>query len=237
MPEFDMPPVSVGYPARGRWLIDRLMTDLDLTEPQAAGIVGNIGFESGGLTKLHETGQPDGKGGYGWAQWTADRRVAFLNWCADKGLNWRSDEANYGYLLLELLSDYRYTIDALGNFRTVEEAVFSFGETFERPGGTTPDHLPGYTDRLTYAKCALAGPRVTPAQLVGDRVGVSTPPSTPPVGSNVRPADIGTLAVALGQAARALQTALKDLGLDPGPLDGIWGPRSQAAFDAWKARE
>src|SRR5688572_1333700 len=36
---------------------------------------------------------------------------------------------------------------------------------------------------------------------------------------------------------RLLQTALAAAGDYPGPLDGRWGPGSQAALEAWAARE
>src|SRR5678816_1368756 len=90
------------WPARGAKVLADLQRDFGLTREQAAGIVGNIGFESTGFTQLHEIGQPEGRGGYGWAQWTADRRVTFFDYCREKGLDWTSDEANYGYLCEEL---------------------------------------------------------------------------------------------------------------------------------------
>jgi len=31
---------------------------------------------------------------------------------------------------------------------------------------------------------------------------------------------------------KAIQTALRDAGFDPGPVDGLWGPRTQGAFTA-----
>lgn len=166
MTDFDMPPASAGFPARGRWLIDRLMADLDLTENQAAGIVGNLGFESGGLVMLQERSPIAGRGGWGWAQWTGPRRVAFESWAWGKKLDPDSDEANYGYLLDELQNAYRSTVVALREKESITNAVFSVGQTYERPGGTTPDHLPGFQHRVTYAMRALAGPldRITNAQ-------------------------------------------------------------------------
>lgn len=226
---FDMPPASAGFSARGRWLIDRLMGDLGITEAQAAGIVGNLGFESGSLTMLHEIGQDDGKGGYGWAQWTAGRRVSFMTWCQDHGMAWQSDEANYGYLLAELRGDiprydFRYVVTLMKRCGTVDDAVFSFGTTYERPGGTTPDHLPGYADRLARAKEALAGPRV----------GTSAP--TPSY-----PSDVVAAALAVSRLddpeRKLVQMGLKGYGLYAGAIDGLIGPRTKAALAAWRARE
>lgn len=166
---FDMPPAPAGYPARGRWLIDRLMAELSLSENQAAGIVGNLGFESGGLTVLHEVGQPAGLGGYGWAQWTGPRRRQFFTWCDAQRLSYFSDEANYGFLLHELTGDYAYAVDTLRKAVALEAAVFFFGKRYEAPGGTTTTHLPGYAGRLERAKEALAGERTETALAAKER--------------------------------------------------------------------
>jgi hypothetical protein len=64
--------------------MNKLMTGYGLTREQAAGIVGNIGEESAGFSTYHETGQPEGKVGVGWAQWTNSggdpRRDKFEAW-------------------------------------------------------------------------------------------------------------------------------------------------------------
>ncbi|MGO4287980.1 phage tail tip lysozyme, partial [Bosea sp. TAB14] len=83
-------------------IINRLMADFGFTREQAAGIVGNLGHESGGLNELQERNPTSGRGGYGWAQWTGPRRRAFEAWAAEKGLDPASDEANYGFLRHEL---------------------------------------------------------------------------------------------------------------------------------------
>lgn len=212
---FDMPPASAGFAVRGRWLIDHYSADLEISETQAAGPVGNFGFESGGLVKLHEGGQPAELGGIGWPQWTGHnpggRRYKFEQWCQAQGLPWYSDEANYGYTLVELRGDYKYCVDALRHTSTVEDAVFSFGQTYERPGGTTPDYLPGFSGRLAYAKQALAG---------GDSR-VQVPAVSPVLSGLPRPAII------------LLQEALKARALYASGVDGIFGPRSQRAYDAY----
>jgi hypothetical protein len=157
MPKFDMPGATASFEARGGWLVKRLAADLGLSLVQAAGIVGNLGSETGGLKILQEINPQGGRGGYGWAQWTGPRRRAFERWCAQNGLKPWSDEANYGYLLVELRGTYRYTVDAVKQTATLDDAVFSVGENYERPGGTTPHHLPGFSDRAHYAKRALVG--------------------------------------------------------------------------------
>lgn len=173
MTVFNMP-ASGTWEQRGGWVVNALVRDFSLAIHQAAGLVGNLGFESIGFTAHHEIGQAEGRGGYGWAQWTADRRVSFLNWCADNKLSPQSDRANYGYLVWELQNTHKNTVTALLRCSTLEQAVFSVGQTFERPAGTTATFLPGYDDRLEYAQRALdgagsapsTGPVVTPAKTV-----------------------------------------------------------------------
>lgn len=162
-----MPGAGAPFEVRGGWVLRALMRDLDLVMNAAGGLVGNTGFESGGFTKLREIGQPEGRGGYGWGQWTADRRVTFLAYSTHHGLAWRSDEANYGYLLEELRGAYRGTVAALrrlGPNVTLAAAVWSVGQTYERPGGTAPDNLPGFEGRLHYAQRALAGAQAAPGR-------------------------------------------------------------------------
>lgn len=200
-----MPDASHTWEARGGWVLNALMVEFSLTREQAAGPVGNIGFESTGLTELHERGQPEGVGGYGWAQWTAGRRTKFLAWCKTQKLDWHSDAANYGYLVLELHGDYAYCINAVRKETTVERSVFVFGRLYEAPGGTTPSFLPGYDRRLAYARRALVG---------------SVPPA--PISSAI-PTIVD------------LQRALIEAGLSVGPdgADGKFGPATIAALSEY----
>jgi hypothetical protein len=82
-------------------VVQNLMSDFGLTKDQAAGLVGNLGAESG-LTAIQEKGVAAGTGGFGWAQWTGDRRVKFNQYVAENKLDPTSDEANYGFLRHEL---------------------------------------------------------------------------------------------------------------------------------------
>src|SRR4029079_2065686 len=97
MTDFDMPKTGT-WEQRGGWVVRRLMADLGLTDYQAAGLVGNLGFESVGFRTLQEMAPAvsGSKGGYGWAQWTGVRRRAFEAWCVAHHLPMASDEANYG---------------------------------------------------------------------------------------------------------------------------------------------
>ena len=134
--------------------VDTLMRRFHLADFQAAGIVGNFGHESTGLTQLREIGQPPGRGGYGFGQWTGPRHILFLNWCAVNKLDWRSPAANWGYLVHELSgsdprNNYAYVVVHLRESRSLEEATRAFMNYYERPG------VPAFSDRLHWASIAL----------------------------------------------------------------------------------
>ncbi len=214
---FDMPDASHTFEERGGWLVTRLAADFNLQTFQAAGIVGNLGFESGGFKDLRELGQPEGLGGYGWGQWTADRRRAFLAYAESRGLDWRSDEANYDYLTVELKGVYHRTITAVSQTTSLEDAVFSVGQTYERPGGTTASFLPGYDGRLKYAQRALAGASAVPIQPA------PTPPASP-------------APLVIPDLVAAIQRALNEQAGASLSVDGVFGPRTYNTLMAWQNR-
>lgn len=127
-----MKPVEV-FANKAPLLMDRLMREFGFLDFQAAGDAGNAGHESNGFTSLHELGQPEGRGGYGWYQWTGPRRKTFLAWCQQHGLDWRSDEANIGFHLYEMNSDHA-TVASLLKTKTLEQATLSFERNYERAG-------------------------------------------------------------------------------------------------------
>ena len=101
------PPVPAAqepFAAACRRLGPRLMRDLGLSELQAAGLLGNLGRETGGFRHLQEVAPavPGSRGGWGLAQWTGSRRVAMETWCRARGLDPADPEAGYGYLCAEL---------------------------------------------------------------------------------------------------------------------------------------
>lgn len=191
------------------------MVDLGLKDFQAAGLLGNLGFESGGFLHLQEINPlvSGSAGGLGVAQWTGPRRRSFESWCAANHLSTSSDEGNYGFLLHELQGPYAYTVAALKKTISIEGAVFSAGQTYERPYGTTATHLPGYDGRLAYAQRALSG---APAV---------SPPAIHPVlrwGST-------------GDDVAELQRRLNTLGYDCGAVDADFGERTERALAAFQS--
>ncbi len=142
-------------------VMSALMKQFKLKDFQAAGVLGNLGHESGGFVYLHEIGQPEGEGGYGWGQWTGPRRVEFLNWCAANKLGWETDAANLGYLIHELSGEYRSTISALLKCTSLSGAVLAFERHYERAG------IPAIGERVIWGHRALNAYHAAVAQAPG----------------------------------------------------------------------
>lgn len=171
---FDMPSgVGVTFEKRGGWVVNALAKKYGLTLNQAAGPVGNLGYESAGFKALQEVAPmvAGSRGGYGWAMWTGPRRRAFEAWCRARSLKMSSDEANYGFLCHEMDGTHAYCLGPLRRESALERCVFVWGRDYEAPAGTTHDHLPAFDDRLKYARRALAGATVIPT---------ANSPRTPP---------------------------------------------------------
>ncbi len=133
-------------------ILAALIRDLGMADYQAAGVLGNLGHESGGLADLVQGGTmvPSDMSGnaVGWAQWDGVRKRDFLAWCIKQGLDWQSDEANYRYLVLELRTSERAALNALLRTRTLTEATDTFEAKFERAG------VPALASRRRWAKKA-----------------------------------------------------------------------------------
>ncbi len=132
-------------------IMAKLMNDFAFTEIQAAGILGNLGHESDGFRQLQEQHPKSGRGGFGWAQWTGERRVNFEKFCDDQGLQPSSDVANYGFLKRELLTTEGATVPAVKQTTTLGGAVRAFETKFER----ADPELVHFDSRDRWAQIAL----------------------------------------------------------------------------------
>jgi hypothetical protein len=130
----------------------RLMADLGLTAVQAAGLLGNLGHESGGFRQIQEVAPavPGSRGGWGLAQWTGPRRVAMEAWCRARGLDPAAPEAGYGYLCAELRTTEAAALAALRGAESLEAATAVVCRRYERPG------IVALPSRLAWARRALA---------------------------------------------------------------------------------
>jgi hypothetical protein len=144
-------PAARTFDAKAPEIANRLQADFQLEPHQVAGILGNLGHESGGFTQMQERGQGAGRGGWGWAQWTGPRRRQFEEYAATNKLDPASDEANYGFLRHELRNRESGAIDALRRTRTREEATATFEHHFERAGVTALQSRLRWADRAAKA--------------------------------------------------------------------------------------
>jgi hypothetical protein len=157
-PPFLMPTKGT-WEVRGGWVVNQLCKDLGLAGFQAAGLVGNLGYESAYFNKLQEI-QPTvagSKGGFGWAQWTGKRRTAYEAWCKAAKLLPISDEANYKYLLVELQGAYAGFLAALKATKSIESASKLTHKDFETPSDVLDGSYSSGAERLIIGKRALAG--------------------------------------------------------------------------------
>ena len=153
LPELNTRPVRRGENFKvkdvGFKLISDLSRDFDLQPHQASAIVGNLAHETGDFKFMQEITPlvPGSRGGYGFAQWTGPRRVAFEAYAKEKGVPLDSYEANYGFLKEELSNTREgRVLDSLRGSESIEDATRIFSRGFLRP---SKDHenLPSRTGR------------------------------------------------------------------------------------------
>lgn len=149
-------PQQMDASAVGTRLLGDLMRDFNLTQEQAAGVVGNLAHETGGFKHMQEISPvvPGSRGGFGFAQWTGPRRKAFEAWSAENGLDPTSYEANYGFLQHELKNTPEGAVlGPLSQAQTADQAAQVFSNQFLRPG------VPAMGSRQQFAQ-KFADPQV-----------------------------------------------------------------------------
>lgn len=141
----------VNFNKTAPWVMALLMQDFDFSLDDAAAICGNGGHESDGLRAINEANPvvKGSRGGFGWFQWTASRRVAFEKYCSRNNLSPLSDKANYNWLWNELNGDEKKAVEAVKNADSLEEKVEAFERSYERAG------VKHYPSRVEWAKRAL----------------------------------------------------------------------------------
>ena len=160
--------LSKSLPVKAGTLGLRLMQELNLTDYQAAGILGNLAHESAGIQcDLRELGKNGGNGpcwpkgtlrkGYGWAQWTGSRMNEFIdfvmkNYNIDIQKTAATDDQNYAFLIYELKGVQRASIRAIKKTSNLRDATSEFMRVFEVPNAQYA-HL---DRRLNHAAQALA---------------------------------------------------------------------------------
>ena len=150
------------YAQRAPMIMADLKRELGLTHEQAAGLVGNLGYESAGFKALQEGRPISGAGGFGYAQWTGPRRRKFMQYAQQRGLDPKSHEANVGFLKHELTGEHSGFLRRLKQTKTLQEATRLTHEVYETPADVQPKYWGQYKPyasapgRLQYAKRAHA---------------------------------------------------------------------------------
>jgi peptidoglycan hydrolase-like protein with peptidoglycan-binding domain len=196
------------------------------------------------------------RGGYGWAQWTADRRRAFEAWAKRKGWSVDSYDANYSFLIRELLGPEKRAIAAVKNAQGLDAKVKAFEASYERAG------VKAYSKRISWAKKALAAYHAAALALPSAPASpspVSRPNPAPPppvesaallpgswiaralmrlriVRQPVNQQALKTDATGPDEMVRRVQQQLQALGYpEVGLADGYRGAKTQAAIRAFAA--
>lgn len=140
------------FNSKAPWIMALLMRDFDLVLDDGCAILGNIGHECGGFKLFQEQKPlvPGSRGGFGWAQWTGPRRRAFEAYCARNKLDPKSDQANYGFLFVELSGSESAAITKVKAAKGLRAKVRAFEAAFERAG------VKHYDSRDTWAIRARA---------------------------------------------------------------------------------
>jgi hypothetical protein len=109
---------------------------LGLTHEQAAGKVANLQAESG--QNIPSWGPTGDKGtAWGAAQWRNDRLGNLQKFAAERGLDYRSTEAQQGFMRQEYLGSENRAYKALTSARTPQEAARAVDRFYERSSGAT----------------------------------------------------------------------------------------------------
>ena len=127
------------YAQRAPMIMADLKRELGLTHEQAAGLVGNLGYESAGFKALQEGRPISGAGGFGYAQWTGPRRRKFMQYAQQRGLDPKSHEANVGFLKHELTGEHSATLPRAGRPRDPRR-IFAPAETDQNSAGGHSAH-------------------------------------------------------------------------------------------------
>ena len=208
-------------------LIGDLSKDFGLTPEQAAGVVGQLGHESGGFGTLQEVSPvvPGSRGGYGYAQWTGPRRKAFEEYASTNGLDPSSYEANYGFLANELRNTPEGSV--LRSLVAAPDAMTAgriFTDQFLRPG------IPGYESRDKWTERALA--YADPSAMGGQMTGGNPQPEVAAALMGTNP-DIPQRVTPAGQQPMPqMQRPVSTAGLNYDPATGTIGPAANLGAGA-----
>lgn len=215
-----------------------LMDNYGLSAEQAAGVVGNFQQES--YRDLQTSVRGDGGQAVGIGQWWPDRAANLQSFAAAQGRDWSDIDTQLDFAMHEMGVTDRFgrgsgyaaearagrDLLAANDVREATRAVAGY----ERARGysrSNPEGIHGWGNRYSNAQALLSGN-------TGGRYAYAA--SGTQTGAQRAAGDMAT-----GQGVRGdpdvfqLQQVLAKAGYDPGPLDGIMGPRTEAAMQAYQS--
>ncbi|MFL5320741.1 MAG: phage tail tip lysozyme [Myxococcaceae bacterium] len=122
-----------GYKGSGLQAIKFFMSK-GLTRAQAAGIAGNLLYESG----FNPKAVGDGGTSFGIAQWHFGRGAAMKSWTVSHGYSSTSFKGQLDFLWYELNHSESYALGKLRSATTAYNAGITFEKYFERPAQINP---------------------------------------------------------------------------------------------------
>lgn len=139
------------FTERAPVIMRRLMMELpQLQDFHAAGVLGNIGRETGGFRLMQEVRPRKGRGGLGWLQWTGSRRLTFEQFCQPPRPGTLTSEGNFAFMIHEMKTIETRAFRLFAQTTTLESATKVFMDEYERPGVRKLD------ERIDWARKAMA---------------------------------------------------------------------------------
>jgi hypothetical protein len=121
------------------------------TPEVAAGFVGNMQHESGDFKFVQEQGVTEGKGGLGYAQWTAERRDDFEAFLKENNYEANSIDATVDFIHQELQGKEKSAYNKVKNLKDVEKISDILAKKYFRPQLEEKGGKPQYDTRNKYS--------------------------------------------------------------------------------------
>lgn len=109
------------------------MDKLGLSQSQAAGIVANLYYESGGLNTNAFNSAGGGQGAYGLAQWRGGRLDGLRAFAASRGKREDDFETQLAWVVQELNTTHKDALSAIRASKTSDQATLAMLDKFEKP--------------------------------------------------------------------------------------------------------
>jgi hypothetical protein len=164
----DLAGMGTTFVERAPVIMRNLIRDFpQLKDFHAAGVLGNIGRETGGFRLMQEVRPKKGRGGLGWLQWTGDRRKKFEAFCVPPIPGTETNEGNYAFMRQEMNGAERPAFDAFAATTNLASATAVFMSRYERPG------VLALEERQDWARKALTAFKNAPAAGAGGGAAVA----------------------------------------------------------------